>query len=133
MPHFWGLTGWVWQFSRAEQSDAEYHSYHDVTATTKHHDQMVLAFDSNTRPRDRYSNSGTLLQISNRTTTTVLEFELIRMMNTRVTILLTAPSHRSNCQTLVTNLDMVESYGVSALRHVLSGSRKYPPLLVRHR
>ena len=55
------------------------------------------------------------------------------MMNIRVTILQTAPSHRSNGQTLVTNLNTVESYGVSALRHVLSGSRKYPPLLVRHR
>ena len=27
VPHFWGLTGWVWQFSRAEQGDAEYHSH----------------------------------------------------------------------------------------------------------
>ena len=53
------------------------------------------------------------------------------MMNIRVTIQLTAPS-RSNCRTLITNFDMVESYGASALRHVLSGSRKYPPLLVRH-
>jgi hypothetical protein len=39
VPHFWDLTCWVWQFSRAGQGDAEYHSYHDVTATTNHRDQ----------------------------------------------------------------------------------------------